>query len=190
METDLPASGNHLFQYLKHPFHLKQFFRLLEIYLKRIVYYSWWQRIFCLLVMVFFHSDFYGNHYCNQTEAIILKKILFLLLYRKPFSSIFFQILTQTEVAFRFSEIAFLRESFILVSGNGFSINCKLCAFICNFFLLVDAMFEVRYKSVFFILETDFLTSASWKRIFCLAFFYSDQVETNIQIKVKPLFIE
>ena len=38
METDLPASGNHLFQYLKYPFHLKQFFRHLEIYLKRILY--------------------------------------------------------------------------------------------------------------------------------------------------------
>ena len=94
------------------------------------------------------------------------------------------------EVAFRFSEIAFLRESFILVSGNGFLINCKLWAFIWNFFLLVDAMLEVRCRSVFFILETDFLTNASWKRIFYLAFFYSDQVETNIQIKVKQFFIE
>ena len=54
------------------------------------------------------------------------------------------------EVAFRFSEIAFLKEYFILASGNGFPINYKLCAFIRSFFLLVDAMLEIRCKPVFF----------------------------------------
>ena len=54
------------------------------------------------------------------------------------------------EVAFRSSEIAFFKESFILASGNGFSINYKLCAFIWSFFLLVDTILEIRCKPLFF----------------------------------------
>ena len=42
------------------------------------------------------------------------------------------------EAAFRSSEIAFFKESFILASINRFSFNYKLCAFIQSFFLLVD----------------------------------------------------
>ena len=63
---------------------------------------------------------------------------------------LFFQILTRMEVAFRSSEIAFFKVSFILASGNGFSINYKLSGFIWSFFLLVDRMLEIRYKPVFF----------------------------------------
>ena len=54
------------------------------------------------------------------------------------------------EVAFRSSKIAFFKQSFILASGNGFSINYKLCAFIRSFFLLVDTMLEIRCKAIFF----------------------------------------
>ena len=41
---------------------------------------------------------------------------------------LFFQALIRMEVAFRSSEIAFFRKSFVLASGNGFLINCKLYA--------------------------------------------------------------
>ena len=179
-----------LFQYLKYPFHWKQFLHLLEIYFKRILYYSQWQRIFSLLETIFFQSDFFGNHYCNQREANIFKNILISATLEEPFSSVFFQILTQMETAFRFSEIAFFKESFILASGNGFSINYKLCAFIRSFFLLVDAMLEISCKPVFFHFSIPnsrssfsgqwkrisyrMLHSSEWKRIFCLVFFYSD----------------
>ena len=44
--------------------------------------------------------------------------------------SFFFQILTRMKVAFRSSEIAFFKVSFILANGNGFLINYKLSAFI------------------------------------------------------------
>ena len=54
------------------------------------------------------------------------------------------------EVAFRFREIAFFKEFFILGSRNGFSINYKRCAFIRRFFLLVDTMLEIKGKPVFF----------------------------------------
>ena len=42
-----------LFQYLKCSFHWEQFSHLLEIYYKRILYYSQWQRIFCLVETIF-----------------------------------------------------------------------------------------------------------------------------------------
>ena len=48
-----------LCQYLKYPFHWKWFFHLLEIYFKRILYYSQWQRIFFLKETIFFHSHFF-----------------------------------------------------------------------------------------------------------------------------------
>ena len=54
------------------------------------------------------------------------------------------------EVAFRSSETAFLKESFILASGNGFSINYKLCAFIRRIQWLVDTILEIRCKPIFF----------------------------------------
>ena len=54
------------------------------------------------------------------------------------------------EVAFRSSEIAFLRKSFALASGNGFWINCKLYAFIRGFSLLVDTILEIKCKPIFF----------------------------------------
>ena len=116
------------FQYLKYPFHWKLFFYLLEIYFKQILYNSQWWWISCLLETIFFHSDLFGNYYCNWRRVIFFKKLLFLVLQRKPFSSFFFQILPRMEVAFRFSEMAFLKGSFILASGNGFpmlEIRCK-----------------------------------------------------------------
>ena len=54
------------------------------------------------------------------------------------------------EVAFRSREIAFFRKSFVVASGNGFLINCKLYAFILSFSLLVDTILEVRCKPAFF----------------------------------------
>ena len=137
-----------LFIYLKYLFHWKQFFYLLEIYFKRILYYSQWQRIFSLVETIFFHSHFFGNHYCNKREANILKKNF--LLEETAFFNLFFQILIRMKVVFRSSEIAFFKESFILAGGNGFSINYKLCAFIQSFFLLMDIILEISGKLIFF----------------------------------------
>ena len=58
-----------------------------------------------------------------QLFTIITKKKILFLLKETVFFILFFQILTRMEVAFRSSEIAFFKESFILASGNGFSIN-------------------------------------------------------------------
>ena len=98
------------------------------------------------------------------------KKILFLL--EKTGFFVFFQILIRMEVAFWASEIVFFKEPFILASGNGFSINYKLCAFIRSFFLLVDTILQIRCKPILFhffyswqrkqfsrLVETDFLSS-------------------------------
>ena len=79
---------------------------------------------------------------------------------------------TRIEVAFRSSEIVFFKESFILASGSGFSINYKLCAFIRSFFLLVDTMLEIRCKPIRIFLKNTFpldgkkLTGVSekWKK--------------------------
>ena len=62
----------------------------------------------------------------------------------------FFQAVIRMEVAFRSSKIAFFRKSFVLASGNGFFINCKLYAFIRSFSLLVDTILEIRCKPIFF----------------------------------------
>ena len=100
---------------LKYPFHWKEFFHLLEICFRRILYYSQLQIICCLVETIFFHSDFFGNHYCNQREAkIFLQKILFLLEETVFFN--FFQILTRMEASFWSSEIAFFKEYLILAS--------------------------------------------------------------------------
>ena len=47
------------------------------------------------------------------------------------------------EVVFWSSEIALFKESSILASRNGFSTNYKHCAFMRNFFWLVDTMLKI-----------------------------------------------
>ena len=76
------------------------------------------------------------------------------------------QILIRMEVAFWSSEIAFFKESLILASGNGFSINYKLCAFIRSFFLKVDTMLETMCKPIFF----GFFYSEQWTQFFNASF--------------------
>ena len=113
------------------------------------------------------------------------------------------------EVAFRSSEIEFFEESFILASGNKFSINYKLCAFIQSFFL-VDTILQIKCEPIFFhffnsyqrkqffrLVETDFLLNASFRRLetdfllsVCLFRPNFVLIETIIQIKVKAFFIE
>ena len=135
-----------LCQYLKYPFQWKQFFHLLEIYFKRILYYSYWQRIFLLVETIFFHSHFFwkplmqleGVHFCCKKPSS-----LFFLLFS-------FQVLVRMEVTLRSNEIAFFKESFVLASGNGFLINYKLCVLIRSFFLLVNTILEIRCKPVLF----------------------------------------
>ena len=85
-------------------------------------------------------SQLEGGQYLKKYILFLLEETVFFL---------FFQILIRMEVAFRSNEIAFFKESFILASGNGFSINYKLCAFIRIFFLLVDTILEIRCKPIY-----------------------------------------
>ena len=136
-----------LCQYLEYPFHWKRFFYLSEIYFKRILYYSQWQRIFFLVETIFFHSLlFFGNHSASRGSPKFLKHLVSA--RRNRF--LFFQALIWMEVAFRSSEIAFFRKSFVLASGNGFLINCKIYVFIRCFSLLVDTILQIRCKPIFF----------------------------------------
>ena len=114
--------------------------------------------------------------------------------------------LTQMEVAFRFSEIAFFKEYFILASGNGFPINYKLCAFIRSFSLLWMQCFKLgvnAFSSIFLCLTAEAVFPASGNGYFIEWFMETDfllrllllrphvmLMETIIQIKVRPFFIE
>ena len=96
------------------------------------------------------------------------------------------------KVAFRFSEIAFFKESLILASGNGFpmlEIRCKPVFF--------DFFYSKQRKQFFRLVEIDFLSNASFRRVetdFQLSLFLLRPnvvlVETVIQIKMKPFFIQ
>ena len=154
------------FQYLIYPFHWKQFFHLLEIYFKRILYYSQWQRISCLLETIFFHSEFFGNHYCNWKEANNFKKNLISATVEETIFFNFFQILTRMEVFFRFSEITFFKESFILASWNGFPKFSSIFSIPNR-----GTSFFGWWKRIFYRM----LHSSEWKRNF-LVFFYSYQM--------------
>ena len=68
-----------LFQYLKYPFHWKQFFHLLQMYFKRILHYSQWQWIFCLVGTIFFHSHILETIMAIKGRPIFLKNSSFLL---------------------------------------------------------------------------------------------------------------
>ena len=54
VKTDLVETI--FFQFLKFPFHWREFFDLAEISFKRILYYCQWPLIFCLMVTKFFYS--------------------------------------------------------------------------------------------------------------------------------------
>ena len=110
------------------------------------------------------------------------------------------------EVAFRFSEIAFSKEYFLLASGNGFRL-------ITNFVLLFEAFFcwwtqclklgVNQFSSIFLFLTAEAVFPASGNRYFIEWFMETDfllsflllrphvmLMETIIEIKVKPFFIE
>ena len=53
------------------------------------------------------------------------------------------------EAVFRSSEIVFFKVSLIVATGNGFSVNCKHCAFIQSSFLLVDTILEITCRPIF-----------------------------------------
>ena len=120
-----------MYQHIKYPVYWRQLLHLLEIYFKRILYCSQWQRIFFLVETIFFHSHFFWKPLLQLEGGQYFKIILFLLEETVFFN--FFQIMIRMEVAFRSSEIVFFKESFILASEKGFSINCKLLfgAFFC-----------------------------------------------------------
>ena len=129
MEIDFLVSENHFVP-------ISQIFNLLKAifpFLKQILYYSQRQQIFYLVETIFFHSHFFLETITViRGRPIFLKNILFLLV-ETVFFFPFFQMI-RMELAFRSNEIAFFKESFILASGNGFSINYKLCVFIRSFF--------------------------------------------------------
>ena len=53
------------------------------------------------------------------------------------------------EAVFQSSEIAFFNKSFILASGNGFSVNCKPCGSIQSSLLLMDTILEIKCRPIF-----------------------------------------
>ena len=135
-----------MFQYLKHTFHWRQFFHLLEIYFKQILQPVATDFQFSGNDILLF--TFFWKPLSQLEEGQYLKKYILFLLEETVFF-FFFQILISMEVAFRSNEIAFFKKSLILASGNGFSINYKLCAFIRSFFLLVGTILEIRCKPIY-----------------------------------------
>ena len=93
------------------------------------------------------------------------KKILFLL--EETVFFILFSILIRMEVAFRSSEIAFFKESFILASGNGFPIDYKLLfgAFFCWWTQFLK-LSEKQFSSIFSLPNSGSSFSGQWKRSF------------------------
>ena len=87
---------------------------------------------FCLVETIFFHSQFLETIIAIKRRPIFKRKKLFLPEEIVFFN--FFQILIGMEVAFRSSEIAFFKESFVLAIGNRFSISYKLCVFYSELF--------------------------------------------------------
>ena len=135
-----------LCQYLKYPFHWKRFFHLLEIYFKRILYYSQWQRIFFLKETIFFHSHFFFE---TIAEIRGTPKFLKHLVFARRNRVLFFQALIRMEVAFWSSEIAFFsgNPSFWLVETDFWLTG--------NFMLLFGAFLcwwtlEIRCEPIFF----------------------------------------
>ena len=137
MKTDFLASRNHFFQYLKYLFHWKQFFHLLQIYFRQILHYSQWQRIFCLVETIFFHSRILvGGQYLTKKFLISARGNRFLQ---------FMQILIRMEVLFGLVKSHFSRKpSFWLVETD--------VQLITNFVLLSASghNLEIWCKSVFF----------------------------------------
>ena len=129
METNLWSMETILCQYLEYPFHWKRFFHLVEIYFKRILYYSQWQRISFLVETIFFHSLFFflETITASRGRPTFLKHLVSA--RRNRF--LFFQALIRMEVAFRSSEIAFFRKSFVLLETDFW--------LIANFMLLFGA---------------------------------------------------
>ena len=116
-----------LFEFLKYPL-------LIFLYYSKdiVLDYSQWQRIFCLVETMFFHSHFFETIIAIRGRPQCFLKIWFLLEEIVFFN--FFQILIRMEVAFRSNEITCFEESFILASGNGFLINYKTLCFYSEFF--------------------------------------------------------
>ena len=141
-----------------------------------------------------------GSHYLKK------KKSYFCYCRENRFLQFFFQILTQMEVAFRFSEMPFLKNiSFWLVAMDIRLItNFVLLfeVFICWWtqclklgvnqfssifpFLTAEVVFPASENGYFikWFMETDFLLSLLLLRPHVML------IETIIQIKVKPFFIE
>ena len=180
---------NILFQYLKYPFHWKQFFHLLEIYFKRIIYYRQWQWIFCLVERIFFYSYFFETIIAIRRGQYLLKKILFLL-EETVFFNFFFQILSRIEVAFRSSKITFSRNPSLWLMETDFRL-------ITNFGLLFKAVFcwwaqclklgVNQFSSDFLIPNSGNSFSGEWKRIFWLVETFS--FVQSFSSKQKPSLI-
>ena len=191
-----------LFQYLKHTFHWRQFFHLLEIYFKQI------------LQPVATDFQFSGNDILSFTFVQMpssqleggqyLKKYILFLLGETVFF-LFFQILIRMEVAFRSNEIAFFKESFILASGNGFRSITNFVLLFGFFFCWWTQFLKLgvnQFIKFFLFLTAEAVFPANGNGFFIEYFipasgngFYAQSsyfvlVETIIQIKMKPFFIK
>ena len=128
-----------LCQYLKYLFHRKQFFHLLEIYFKRILYCSLWQWIFFIVETIFFHSHFLETIKGITGRQIFLKNLVsagrnrflkfssdtdsnessFLIQRNRIFQGILYS--GWWKAVFPASGNGYFIECFILANGNGFS---------------------------------------------------------------------
>ena len=121
-ETNFLASGNYFVSILQISLPLEAVFPSRgNEYFERISYDVQWQRIFCLMETIFFHSYLFFKQLLQLEEGQYFKKSNFC------------------------SSGIFYNETFILACGNGFSVNYKP-AFIRSLFVLVGTILEISRK--------------------------------------------
>ena len=79
VETDFLASENHFVPISQISFWLEAVFSSCGDIFKRILHYSQWQQIFCLMGMVFLHSCFFWSTIIAIRGRLIFRNTLFLL---------------------------------------------------------------------------------------------------------------
>ena len=125
METDFLASGNHFVS-------ISQIFIINNPLLQQMA------TDFLFSGNDVFSFPLFWNHQCNYINLISARGNRFLQFFLDTDSN-------GSSFSVLWNRI-FLKESFILASGDGFSINYKLSAFIRSFFLLVEKILKIRYN--------------------------------------------
>ena len=122
-ETNFLASGNYFVSISQISLPLEAVFPSRgNEYFERISYDVQWQRIFCLMETIFFHSYLFFKQLLQLEEGQYFKKSNFC------------------------SSGIFFNEAFIMACGNGFSVNYKPSAFIRSLFMLVGTILEISRK--------------------------------------------